>query len=112
MDNFYRLKSNTEWYKLLDDARNDVDAKVCVQQLDCRSSWARQDTDKTFDDIINISKQDKMYNHFVFIHRKYMREHIEVGLSTGTDISYFIFIELPIEKLEKYINLYGLLLYK
>lgn len=110
---FYKLNSNNEWYELLEYARNDKDAKIYVQQLDCSISWARQSTDKTFDDIILISKQKKVvYNHFVFIHRNFDREYIEIGLSTDIDISYFIFIELPIEKLEEYIKLYNLQLFQ
>jgi len=111
MDDFYTLESKKTWYTLLEDAKNDQDAKVFVQQLDCSISWARQLTDKTFDDVISISKSEKAFNHFVFIHRKFNTEYIEIGLATDIkDISYFIFIDLPIEKLKKYIISYGLIL--
>jgi hypothetical protein len=71
-----------------------------VDKLDCSESFSRQKIDMSLDEI--ISKLDKKC-HFVIIHRrgfaprspddKYRRWYLEVGFTTMTPISYYLWIK-------------------
>lgn len=86
----------------------DVSTEYKIDILDCSKSWARQRSDLTLDEIMMKLNDD---SHFVFIEREnYFTKKIsgEVGFSTTKDPSYFLFIFMNIEELNKLKDKYNL----
>ena len=106
---FYNISRNN-FYSILDEALLDPNVKLKLDELDCSKSWSRQDTNKTLEEIISISKNDTD-SHYSFIHRKNpVNEFLEIGLRTDENqIGYFIWVYLPIDRLDSYINKYNLI---
>ena len=93
---------------LLNDA-NMLATNVFVDKLDVKTSYSRQRTNLTYNDI--MLKFDKKC-HMVVIHRNnnFINGNVgEIGFCTlAKDIDYFLFMYLPIDKLEIIINKYNL----
>jgi len=119
MDNFYMLKNDTIDLKkqLLYDAK-DKSFEYHCDVLNCNKSWARQKTDKTFDEIIKMMIPIT-FLHFVFIHRKnkldkFMdgrKDYIETGICVNNKnegVDYFIFIYVDFDYLNYFIKEYNL----
>jgi len=86
----------------------DVCNEYQIDILDCNVSWARQRSDLTLDEIMEKLNDDC---HFVFIEREdyFSKEkHGEVGFSTLKDPSYFLFIFMDIQELNKLKDKYNL----
>lgn len=78
--------------------------------------WKRTKSLKSFDDIFKFA-EDSKFSHFVFIHRKSpifvenkeIKEYLEIGLNVPiSDIEYFIFIRVNIDKLNNLITKYNI----
>lgn len=112
-NNFYRLPNKKRWKDLILDSETKSFKKWC-DKLDCSISVARQPTDKTIQDVLNISDLYK-FNHWTFIIRKDPFEieepYIEVGLSTSDSdhVVYLIWIHCDIKYLDYFINEYGII---
>jgi hypothetical protein len=79
-----------------------------IDILDCSKSWARQRSDLTLNEIKEKLTDDC---HFVFIEREnyFTKEkHGEVGFSTLKDPSYFLFIYMDVNELNKLKDKYNL----
>jgi len=98
--------------------------KWWVDILDCSVSWARQNIDLTFEEIMD-KFSDKA--HFVIIHRKgfhhdrgfpdpgdkhgLRRWHLEVGFRSHANIAepdYYLWIYVSEDKVEKFVKKYDL----
>ncbi len=108
---FYNIKLDI-FFELQDEAIKDNEVDVKLNELDCSKSFSRTSTEISYEQICDIAKNDK-FVHIVFIVRNYdfldRPTYIEIGLRTSKNsIDYFTFIELPIDRLEYYINKYNL----
>ena len=86
----------------------EVSNEYQIDILDCSKSWARQRSDLTLDEIMLKLNDD---SHFVFIEREdyfTKKKHGEVGFSTLKDPSYFLFIFMDVEELNKLKDKYNL----
>ena len=105
---FYDFPKERFW-EIVDDAIK-LAFNVRVDELNCSTSWSRQVTDKTVEEVIEILKADKKC-HQVFIHRRYFENHLEIGGSTMSrqknDITYYLWITVDIEHLQFFIDRYG-----
>lgn len=112
MGNNYKLPNKKRWKELILDSET-KSFKKWNDQLDCSVSLSRQPTDKTIQEILDISDSYK-FNHWTFIIRKDPFEiedpYIEVGLSTSglNQVAYLIWIQCDIKHLDYFINEYGL----
>lgn len=108
MHTFYKISKDI-FYNILEEALLDSDLNLKLDQLDCSKSWSRQDTSKSLEEIITISKKD-VDCHYSFIHRvNPIKEYLEIGLRTDeNNIGYFIWVLLPVDRLEQYITKYKL----
>ena len=76
---------------------------VCVDELDCSKSCARQKTDKSVDDIVKLMDDKSIDKHFNFIYRDQsfmpdMPDYWDVGFSTMCHRpEYFLWIVLDRE---------------
>lgn len=106
---FYNISKNN-FYSILDEALLDSDVKIKLNELDFSKFQSRQDTNKTLEEIITISKNDKYCKYF-FIHRVIdINQYIEIALRTDeNNVDYFILLLLPIDRLKQYINKYKLI---
>jgi len=106
---FYNI-SKSNFYSILDEALLDPNVKLKLDELDCSKSRSRQDTNKTLEEIISISKNDDD-SHYSFIHRvNPVNQFLEIGLRTDENqVGYFIWIYLPIDRIDSYINKYNLI---
>lgn len=82
---------------------------VWTDELDCKKSFARQPTDKTPKEVLELGLKTK--SHYTFIYRAGYNEpdYFETGLSTiGNTPNYFLWINLSIEQGLKMIEKWGL----
>ena len=80
--------------------------------LDCQKSWAREATDKPWEEILELALKEGHRAHWIFNRRdmSFIRQddYYDVGVSTMTHIDYFIFIELEVEAGKKVIEEFDL----
>lgn len=83
---------------------------VRVDQLDCSVSCARQNTDKTIQEVLQLGLKDKrtFYNFVIRAPQDNFPARTDIGLSTGGPISYFLWIDINIDKAREMINKYKL----
>lgn len=84
--------------------------KTWVDQLDCRISPARQSTDLSVGEVMDIGLHDPK-THYTFIFRQGygQPDYFETGLSTiGNSPDYFLWINLSVEQGLKMIEKWGL----
>lgn len=80
-------------------------------ELDCSKSFARQPTDKTSREVLEIGLRTPgtLYNFIYRDYRAWDKEFFDVGLSTiGQAPNYFLWISLDIEDGEKLIKKFKL----
>ena len=105
----------TEIKKLLQEAKDECNSWR-VDILDCSISTNRHTIEMSFE---NIMKRIDDNPHFIFIHRRgyddwkgseFHKEAwcLEVGFTTLNSPSYFLWIHLPKEKIDYYVNKYNL----
>lgn len=75
--------------------------------LDCWKSYYRQTLDVSFEEAIDKFKATED-THVVFIHRRFMNDHIEIGYSTFGAPSYFLFVYVNIDRLGMFVEKYKL----
>lgn len=91
---------------------------VHCDQLDCSINIARQPTDKTPEQVLELGMDDRR-THYHFIRRDgypldgplYEDGYYDVGLSTmftGSPPDYFLWIKLTLEQGERMIEKYGI----
>ena len=104
--NYYKFPK-TIARELIKEAESLSFHKWC-DELDCSVSFARKNTKKTLDEILDLS--DSVPTLFTFIERDNPDgHHYEVGASTlPIGVSYFIWILVSIENGEKLIKKYNL----
>ncbi len=117
-DVFYdvsKMKIDTK-RKVLIDAK-DKSYDWWVDKLDCSISFSRQQIEMSFEEIMEKLSDSC---HFVIIHRKgytpqnqddkddIWRWKLEIGFSTMTGVSYYLFIYVDQEYLEYFIKTYKL----
>lgn len=85
---------------------------IYVDELDCAKSFARQQTDKTIEEVFEIALNNKstLWN---FIYRPHLfngeNPYFDIGCSTiGLKPDYFLWIRLSVENGEKLIKKYKL----
>lgn len=75
---------------------------IKTDQLDCNVSVARQDTDKTPEEVLKMGLKDKnTLWHFVIRYRiENIPARTDIGLSTGigTGITYFLWTDVDVAK--------------
>lgn len=116
-DIFYRVDdlSLEDKIKIIDKAK-ELSFKWNVDVLDCAVSWGRQRIDMSYD---NIMKKFNDSCHFVVIHRRGYedwkdKEHFdnrwcgEIGFSTMTGVSNYLWVWLSEENLENLISIFNL----
>lgn len=95
--------------KFLEEAR-ELAYEVRTEELDCSKSFARANTEKTFEDVVKIYKKSK-YKFFGIVKREEgfgEPEHVEICLVGDEGIQYFIFIRLEIKYLDCLVGKYKL----
>lgn len=95
--------------KVLRDAK-ELAYYTHVDELNCSKSFSRRPTKKTWEEILKIGF-DSPHTLYNFIHRTAMfgePEYYDVGLSTSTDISYFIWMKLTLLNGDALIDKYKL----
>ena len=83
-------------------------------ELDCSKSFARQRTSKTFDEILKMTCRPKKgtFICWAFIDRNasgkicFDEDYIDAGVSVGSGVEYFIFMQVPLDKLEYLVKKY------
>ena len=79
--------------------------------LDCKKSWARESTDKSWEEILEMAVQEgNAYWTFIHMNIVFMGGNgfYDVGIATMNSPSYFIFIDLEVEVGEKVIKEFNL----
>lgn len=118
---FYKFIGDTDRVKeLLTEARGMAD-NIYVDILDCAVSFARQKSDKTFEEVLDMWDDKEMFRHFVFILRDRSfstssgEACIETGIRVGQfdaergrKVDFFIFIELDKKHLNYFLDKYKL----
>jgi len=105
-------RTKVKFINILNEAFLDFESKLHLEELDCSKSFCRELTNKKYDEIIEIYFHSKFKCERIIHRQNHIENHLEISLScTGNDmIEYFIFIELPIDKLDYYIKKYELVL--
>jgi len=124
---FYTIPTNIR-YELLQYARP-LSKEINLEELDCKKSWSRINTDKTFDEIVEIAKETTddrnvffMENNqsWLFINNQirvctFLQDILEIGVSTYTinphnhiTTQYFIFMKLDKKYLNEFIDKFKL----
>lgn len=82
-------------------------SKYWIDKLDCNQSFARQKMEMSFEEIM---LKFNNHCHFTVIHRQGIIEpdYGEIGFSTMTGVSYFLWILLSIEDFYRIIKQYNL----
>ena len=110
-DTFYKIGKNK--IALVNESRK-LSFRNFVDELDCSKSFARKNTDKTFEEILELYKKDSGFKHITFVVRNNDPiKSIEVGIRvTGENsIDYFIFIYVDLKYLDYFIKKYKLSLH-
>jgi hypothetical protein len=82
--------------------------KVWADELDCSKSFARQPTDKTVEEVLEIGLNTKSHYTFIFREGYGQPDYFETGLSTlGNHPDYFLWINLGVEQGLKMIEKWG-----
>lgn len=88
---------------------------IRVDQLDCNVSWCREDTNKTIEEVLQVGLKDKntFYNFIIRHPTDNLPGRTDIGLSTevGTGITYFLWINVNIDKAYKLVKKYKLILF-
>jgi hypothetical protein len=98
MDLFFKLpKYKAE--RVIREAMS-ISKWIKTDQLDCKISFRRQNTDKTPEEVLTMGLKDKFTLwHYVI---RYQYENIpartDIGLSTGIEITYFLWIDVDVDK--------------
>jgi hypothetical protein len=83
--------------------------KVWADELDCSKSFARQRTDKTVEEVLEIGLNTKSHYTFIFREGYGQPDYFETGLSTiGNTPDYFLWINLEVGQGLKMIEKWGL----
>ena len=108
MDDLYELsKLDMDIIKKILKEANKMAFDAHVDKLDCSISFARQRTDIKPEDAIDTLLTRNC--HIVFIKRLFADEpYFEIGFSTLSDISYFLFLSLKDADGEKLIEKYDI----
>jgi hypothetical protein len=107
----YNLEEDVRF--LVDKDAKDSSYRSYLDQLDCDVSWSRQNTEKTYDEIIDFLKHEtNIHTAFIMrkgIHTRDPEYYFEVGLSNiSGDISYFTHHFISVEVAEELIKKYKL----
>lgn len=109
----YMINKYPNPWEILDEAVT-VSRKCFVDKLDCSKSFARENTDLTYEEAKPLF-EDKLL-HFAFIqHKGFLDEndYYDVGVSTQAGHpNYFIFFYISIEDGEKVAEKYNLELFE
>ena len=111
MDIFYNLHYIKNKREFLEDCIRQS-YKIKCDELDCYKSFHRIKTDKSTDEILDITNKSG-YNHWVFIirDRDFItgKRYIEAGVTTIENrIDYFIWAYINLEKLDYFVDKYDL----
>ena len=89
----------------------DISKSIRVDELDCSKSLTRQSTSKTVSEILEMGFKDKdtMW-HFCIRYHPYSDEpkSTDIGLSTGLWVTYFLWIDVDVNKAFQLANKYKL----
>ena len=101
MDLFFKLpKSKAE--KVIREAMS-IAKWIKTDQLDCNISFARQDTNKTPDEVLKMGLKDKntFWNFIIRESKDWIDASSDIGLSVkpvGLEIEYFLWIDVDVDK--------------
>ena len=107
-DDFYILSNRNSLKKLLLEA-NEKSYKSYVDKLDCKVSFHRKRTEIDVIDFLKLIQRPYSKIFYVFIHRTYLKDNLEVGIVLYHNrISFHLYIFLETKYLSYFIEKYNL----
>jgi len=109
-DVFFQL-SRSKAKKVIQEAMA-ISKSISVDELDCSKSYARQPTLKTSDEIFDMALKDKV-SFWYFAIRYSLNDKnkplkTDIGLSTGSAVVYFLWIDIDVKEAYKIAEKYKL----
>jgi hypothetical protein len=80
---------------------------VTADELDCNKSFYRETTSKSIDEIFQMGLKNKN-TMWHFCIRYYPEKRTDIGLSTGSGVTYFLWINMDVDKAYKLAEKYKL----
>lgn len=101
MDYFFKLP-RFKAEKVIREAMS-IAKSIKADQLDCNVSFARQDTNKTPEEVLKMGLKDKntFWTFIVRYKDGYLPSRSDIGLSVkpvGSEITYFLWIDVDVNK--------------